>query len=261
MKSGDLTPEDEHNYLSWQQGQKRGKIVAGIFVVAFGVIYLLHESGIIMPSWVFSLPLFLMALGVVIVVKHKFNTFAGWGLIIIGKILLINEFYPGFFHTKLIWPIIIILIGLKIIFKPKNKYKEKKWKNCKQNYSHNQNFQDLDAISENDFIDSVSIFGGVNKNVVSKNFKGADIVTIFGGTEINLLQAEFENQAIINLECVFGGVSIIMPANWQLKSDVVTIFGGVEDKRQMTTNSEIESKILILKGNCVFGGIEVKSFK
>lgn len=260
MNINNLSPEDEHSYLSWQKSQRRGKIAAGFLVVVFGVIYLLHESGIQMPHWIFTPPTFLIALGFVILVKHNFKKMAGWILILIGKILLLKEFYPELINTKLIWPVVIILIGLKIIFKPKNHFKEKKWKHIKQNCT--QNFEDLDAISDNDFIESTAFFGGVNKNVVSKNFKGANIMNVFGGTEIDLLQAEFENQAIIDITSVFGGVAIIIPSNWQIKSELVTVFGGIEDKRQMfQNNNEVENKVLILKGSCVFGGIEIKSFK
>ncbi len=259
MNINNLSPEDEHSYLSWQKSQRRGKIVAGIFVVAFGVIYLLHESGIQMPQWIFSKEIFLIALGCVVLVKHKFQTFVGWTLVLIGNMLLLNEFYPDLINTKIIWPIVIIIVGLKIIFKPKSACEQKKWSKIRQ-FSP-QNFQDLDSVSDEDFIETTAIFGGVVRNVISKKFRGGNITNVFGGTEINLLQAEFENQAVINLDNVFGGVAIIIPAHWQLKSELITVFGGMEDKRQMQQNSETESKILILKGNCVFGGVEIKSFK
>jgi predicted membrane protein len=259
MNSNNLSPEDEHGYLTWQKSQRRGKVVAGILVVTFGIIYLLDVSGFQIPHWVYTPPTFLVALGFIVLVKHKFKTFIGWASVIIGKMLLLNEFYPDFFNTDLIWPVIIILFGLKIIFKPKNNCKQKKWDKIKK-YS-SQNFSELDAVSDNDFIETTAIFGGVKRNIVSKNFKGANITNIFGGSEIDLLQADFENQVFINLENIFGGVSIIVPPHWQVKSELVTVFGGIEDKRQMSQNSDVEHKVLILKGNCVFGGIEIKSFK
>ena len=55
----------------------------------------------------------------------------GFGIFIvaIGAILLTNEIHPNLFHTRFIWPVIIILIGLKWIFKP---YHSKK--HCCHNY-------------------------------------------------------------------------------------------------------------------------------
>ena len=267
-----LTPEDEHDYLSWQKSHRRGKVMAGILVVAFGIIYLINETGNPMPKWIFSLPMFLMALGLIVLVKHKFKKLGGWVLVIVGKVLLLNEFYPNMMNYDIIWPILIILLGIKLIFKPKRSDHNNRWRRIKRHHHRHHNrhndhlcnpvaFQNLDEISDNDFIDSVSFFGGITKNVVSKNFKGADIVNVFGGAEINLLQAEIETQAIVELTCVFGGVTLIIPANWQLKSELTTAFGGIEDKRQMNVNYDGDSKVVILRGNCVFGGIEIKNFK
>ena len=44
----------------------------------------------------------------------------GIGVVSIGIILLTNTIYPHFFQMQFVWPIVIILIGLKLIFKPKN---------------------------------------------------------------------------------------------------------------------------------------------
>lgn len=46
----------------------------------------------------------------------------GFGIFIvaIGGILLTNAIHPNLFHMKFVWPIVIILIGLKWIFKSKN---------------------------------------------------------------------------------------------------------------------------------------------
>jgi len=57
-----LSPEDEHSYLNWQKSQRRGKVATGILLVAFGIIYFLHETGVQMPHWIFTAPTFLMAI-------------------------------------------------------------------------------------------------------------------------------------------------------------------------------------------------------
>lgn len=264
MNMENLTPDDEHYFMSWQKSQRRGKVVAGILVIAFGIIYLINETGTPMPKWIFTLPMFILALGFVVLIKHKFKMMGGWILMAIGGVLMANEFYPESINSNLIWPIVIILIGLKLVFKSKNNYKEKhkKWQKFKQHRKCSNPSDYLNEVSDTDFVDTVSLFGGVSKNIVTKNFKGADIVTVFGGAEINMLQADFENEAIMEVTCVFGGVSLIIPANWQLKTDsLVTAFGSIEDKRQLSSSSENAEKTLVVRGNCIFGGIEIKSFK
>jgi hypothetical protein len=52
-----------------------------------------------------------------------------------------------------------------------------------------------------------------------------------------------------------------VPANWNVQSDIVTILGGVEDKRpMMAPGSSANNKVLILKGACVFGGVDIRSY-
>ena len=114
--------------------------------------------------------------------------------------------------------------------------------------------------SQDDFIDSTSIFGGAKKNILSKDFKGGDIVNIFGGTELNLTQADIKGKVVIELTTIFGGTKLIVPSNWSVQSEAVTIFGGLEDKRSLSATTDNSDKVLILKGTVIFGGIEIKSF-
>lgn len=110
-----------------------------------------------------------------------------------------------------------------------------------------------------DWVDTTSVFGGVHKKIVSKNFKGGDITTFLGGTELDLTQADFTGVIRLDVTQVMGGTKILVPAHWEVRSQVTAIFAGFEDKRQApaVTNPE---KILILEGTSIFGGIELKNF-
>jgi hypothetical protein len=59
---------------------------------------------------------------------------------------------------------------------------------------------------------------------------------------------------------VFGGSEIIIPADWSVRSEMTSIFGGLEDNRIKRASDDSPEKILILKGTCVFGGVEIKSY-
>lgn len=253
--NNNINPQDQFDFIKWQKKQQRGKIAAGLLLVAFGVIYLLNEMGFTMPTCFFSWQIFLVGLGVVMLIKHKFRK--GWIVLGIGVAFLLKEVYPDRVNINLIWPSVIIAIGLGLIFK---RHKFKKCDNHWKKYKH-FNQQSFQEFSEDEFINSTAIFGGVTKNIVSKNFKGATITNVFGGTELDLMHVEFEQQAILEISCVFGGVSLIIPSNWQVKSELNTVFGGIEDKRIINPSEDSTAKILILKGDCVFGGIDIKSFK
>jgi predicted membrane protein len=110
-----------------------------------------------------------------------------------------------------------------------------------------------------DYIDTTSIFGGVHKKVVSKNFRGGDIVTFLGGSEIDLSQAEIYGTARLDVTQVMGGTKIIVPAHWEVRSEVTALFAGFEDKRQQPATIN-PNKVLIIDGTSIFGGIELKNF-
>ena len=74
------------------------------------------------------------------------------------------------------------------------------------------------------------------------------------------MQASFENKATIDMNCIFGGITLIVPPDWKIVSQLTSAFGGIEDKRQLDTLQDGSSqKVLYLKGKCVFGGVEIDS--
>lgn len=81
-----------------------------------------------------------------------------------------------------------------------------------------------------------------------------------GGTEINLLQADIREPVMLEINNVFGGTKLIVPAHWNIKNEVTAVFGGIEDKRNLSAGVTDELKVVILKGSCVFGGIEITNY-
>lgn len=267
-----MNAEDQHHYLSWQKSHKRGKMAAGIIVVIYGILFLLKELDVWLPSWTFSIGPIIMSVGLIVLIKHKFKAVFGYILLLVGKLLLLKELKVIDIDINLLWPILVILFGLMILFRSKRKsrfghhhhhggHHWKKHERWEKQRAFFEAAADLDNIAQDDFIDAVSIFGGVQKRVISKTFRGADIVTIFGGNELNLSQADFNEQIVMDITNIFGGTTLTIPNNWELKSEIMTIFGSLEDKRpQQPENAEQPPKVIILRGTCMFGGIEINSF-
>jgi hypothetical protein len=113
--------------------------------------------------------------------------------------------------------------------------------------------------SSDNILEINTVFGGMKKKILAKDFKGGEINSVFGGNDLDLSQADFEGAAKLELNIVFGGVKLIVPAHWQIKSEVDCVFGAVEDKRRGTSTAA-ENKTLVLKGSVVFGSIEIKSY-
>jgi predicted membrane protein len=237
-------------------GNNTPKILAGLFVIFFGSVFLAHQYGINTPDGLLSWKSFLIAAGIVSLVRHNFRHFAGYAMIGIGATFLLDDYYPQLIDTKLILPIIVILFGVVMIGKATNLFGSKKKRSRKHVI-----FDEDNVITGDDFIEATAIFGGVKRNVTSKNFRGADITTVFGGTEINLTKAEIKGPITINSRTAFGGVTLIVPSNWQVRSDVIAIFGAVEDQRGAAGDNQIDDNMVVtLEGTCVFGGVEIQSY-
>ena len=232
---------------------RSGRTLGGLFIVAIGVLLLAREAGVYIPRWMFSFETILIALGLYLGIRHSFRGF-GWLIpILIGGFLLINDFYPYYDIREFTLPLIIIGLGLFIIFRSTKKSRD--WKKWDASQAYNENYAD-------DYLDSTVVFGGVKKNVISKDFKGGEAVTVFGGTEINLTQADLNGAIVLELTQIFGGTKLIVPPHWKVQTkDMVAIFGGVDDKRPMLSDpNRQDNKVLILKGTCLFGGIDIKSY-
>jgi hypothetical protein len=111
-----------------------------------------------------------------------------------------------------------------------------------------------------EYIEINAVFGGVKKLILSKNFRGGELNSFMGGSELNLMQADILQPVVLEVHNVFGGTKLIIPANWDVRNEVTAIFGGIDDKRSIHANMPDANKTIILKGACIFGGIEVANY-
>lgn len=221
-----------------------GRVIGGIVILMVGLAILARQAGLDLPYWLFSWPMILVVVGMYIGGRDNFRP-GGWlAVVLVGAVFLADDVfdYLDLDIARYFWPSIIIAIGLYMIFKPRRK----EWS--------------ADTVTSDDFINSTAIFGGTKNNVISKNFKGGEISTFFGGSDLNLSQADFAGTVIIQSSTAFGGVKIIAPAHWNIKSEVVCIFGGIDDERPQAKEGLDTSKTVVLKGTCIFGGVDIKSF-
>jgi predicted membrane protein len=255
----------------YRRTHNRGsRAFGGLVLVALGALWLIHRMHLVFfPSWLFTWPVILIAIGTYVGVRKGF-TGGGWQvLLLIGGIFLLPHiywYYTGASISGYTWPLVIIAVGLYMILRPKPDFNSAKFQ---AKWRHQGNWsgpktaifgEDTGETSTDDYIDSTSIFGGVNKVIVSKNFKGGDIVNIFGGCDINLTQADFTGIITIDFVQIFGGAKIIVPTDWKVIVKTTSIFGGVEDKRPPALIKENPDKTLIIDGTSMFAGISIQCY-
>lgn len=247
--------------------RENGRIVGGLILVAVGAVLLLRNIGILFPHWLFSWPMILILVGIYSGFKHQFRNNSWIILIAIGGFFLFDRFIPELGLEPYFWPVLIIVIGVLFILRPKRFGRFNGNSNDSGTIS-DDGFNQLSqqtysgaTLWDNDYLRINSIFSGVNRTIVSKDFKGGKISCVFGGTNIDLTQADIQGEAVLRFEIIFGGAKLIVPPHFIVINEIDGAFHGVDDKRKYnaTTNSSPDKKI-ILRGSVLFGGIEIKSY-
>ncbi len=224
--------------------------------------------------------------------KINFNLVIGLGLVILGGLFLLDNFYVIYFDVPywvFRWQSILIIIGLIMLANSENKsagtvliaiglffWFPKLWplllvgigfyilyKRREPAALNDDRTTDNSSGrgSLNDFINDTSIFGGGKKMINSDNFKGGNITAVFGGSEIDLYECKLaKGNNVLDVFAMFGGNDILMPADWNVRIEVIPIFGGFSDKRRKDPNQVPDpERKLIIKGLVIFGGGNIKS--
>ena len=256
----EIKNDDAELFNRWEKNHRKGKIFGGLIIIAAGCLFLAKEMGSVIPSWIFTWQMILIVLGLYVGIKHNFQRIGWLILILVGSAFLLRDYMPDYNFTHYLWPVALIIVGVYIILKPRSRYRHhwRKWDKYKNWQQENEGQQRGQA---DDYIDISAVFGGVKKNIISKNFKGGEVNCVFGGGEINLSQADINGTADLEVNAVFGGARLILPPHWLVKSELTAVLGNVEDKRPQYKDANTDqSKVLILRGNAVFGGIEINSY-
>lgn len=269
------------NDIDFQNKPRNNKALAGIVLLVVGAVLLVHQMDIFFfPFWLFRWPMILIAIGLYSGAKHNFRN-SGWLImILVGVVFTLDDAVKGYDMGRITWPVLIIIFGLWMILRRGNRWDKNKEQWDKWAYNMpgatqtatpdpnepvNPNPQDFTGKRPphsygDDYLDAVSVFGGVKKTILSKDFKGGDIVNIFGGAELDLTQADINGRIILDITQIFGGTKIVVPSNWQVVSDIAAVFASVDDKRMRSTAGLGNDKILVLKGVSIFAGIDIRSY-
>ncbi|MDZ7633001.1 MAG: LiaF-related protein [Bacteroidales bacterium] len=98
---------------------------------------------------------------------------------------------------------------------------------------------------------------------MTENFQGGKITSIFGGGEVDLTRSSLApDENVIEITCIFGGTTIIVPESWNIILDVTPILGGFSDSRKIRGDvMKDNTRSLAIRGTVIFGGGEIKSYR
>ena len=224
------------------------RIWLGAGIILIGFLVLLNNLGIgqyHFHEYLFRWEVLLIALGLFFIMSDRHKS-TGILLLVIGTIFYLRDILNlDFSFWEVLFPGLLILIGVMIIFR----------------HYINRNTDTSNLIKDDDMLDELAIFGGGDRVVTSKQFRGGKVTAIFGGLNYDLMQSSLApGRQYIDVFFLFGGMKIIAPEEWDIKIRVFSIFGGFGEKqRYLKPRSDSEQKPqLTIKGTVIFGGGEIK---
>ena len=163
--------------------------------------------------------------------------------LIIGACLLLGCLDVVEFEIiwKLMVPFILVVIGLSFIFKDLINSKIK---------------NDIKRLNKNDLKECFACFSSQDLDFNNEEYKGSSLTAVFGGIKCNLNNAFIKEDVVINTTSIFGGITIYVPKDVNVKVSSTSIFGGVSDERKDKIK---DSKYTIyVNATTMFGGVEIK---
>lgn len=226
--------------------KKFGNILWGLVFIVVGLIIGCNAMGLTNINIFFRgwWTLFIIIPSFIELFKDENKT---WSIIwlVIGIVLLLctRDILSFSVIGKLIFPFILVMIGLSFIFKDMFRTKV------------NEKIKKLNS-ERVDGEDFCATFGGIKNSFKDQEFKGANIDAIFGGVEIDLSEAIINHDQVINASAIFGGVDIKAPKSVNIKVKSTPIFGGVSNKLKDNFNESLPT--IYINAFCLFGGVDIK---
>ncbi len=235
--------------------ENRNRVLIGLLLVIAGMILILKKTTILpepldnfIDDIIFSWQMLLIIIGIVTLTGSG-NKTPGIVLIAVGGFFMIPQLFSNFFESfNFFWPAIFIVVGIVILINSRRL---------------GDAIRHTSDESKADMIDYVNVFSGAERQLITDNFMGGKVTSIFGGGEVDLTRSSLApGNNVIEITCIFGGTTLLVPENWNVIIDLTPILGGFTDGRKISGDVlKDTTRSLTIKGVVIFGGGEIKCHK
>ena len=225
------------------------RVIFGLGVIGIGTLALLdnlNTFGIPLLRTFWPLALVLFGLSRIVWPRHGGSWLFGLALVIVGGVMTAQNLDLVSIRLRDWWPVFIILAGASLVLRGLfPRYRREAFADTPSTLEHGDHIR-IDAS-----------FSAVNQQNDSRSFKGGRIDVSFGGVELDLRQAVMDGpEAVLEISARFSGIELRVPREWQVVVDIAPTLGGVDDKTVPPMNP---TQRLVLRGDTVFGGVEIKN--
>lgn len=222
------------------------QVIWGIVLIAIGVVIGMNALGIADINIFFEgwWTLFIIIPSVIGLFCNR-DKMGNLISLCIGVLLLLccRDILDFTMFWKLLFPIIIVLIGVKMVF---GSFFDRKTERI---------INDM-KVEGGEYRCKAAVFSGESMNFSGEVFQGAELNAIFGGLKCDLRNAVINQDSVIDVSAIFGGIDIYVPENINVKVGTTSLFGGVTNKVENYHNPSAPT--IYIKGTCMFGGVDIK---
>lgn len=229
------------------------RILLAVILIALGVFSLV---GNIFPEfsigWIIGhyWPTLIIIFGIWSISDFKSDSIL-WGsfLIINGALLQLNrlDILPWGFWSYF-WPVLLIWLGISMFVK-------------KNDHSYSRKFHRRNRIIEKEginYINTQSMFSGVEEKFKSDNFCGGEVSVMFGAVEVDLRNSIMSPDATqLKVSAMLGEAVIFIPTDWNIIVRSSAILGSAENKTINKIN--FDQPILEIKAEAMLGSVEIRN--
>jgi len=223
-------------------------VVGGGIIVVVGLLLLLNNMHIIRVRelWDFW-PLILVVFGLARIVESRSPGSLIWGGVLasIGALLFLDNLNLFSFDFNFVWPVLLIGFGLTMLWRALERQRIRAGGQADMDTSHSSTM--------------AAVFSGGKRRIATPDFRGVDVLALFGGYEVDLRGSRIEvDQAVIDVNAMFGGVKIMVPDEWTVNVKGFGMFGAFEDKTiPPRVDTNVKPQNLVITGVSIFGGTVV----
>lgn len=224
--------------------RKLSNIIWGILFIFIGSIWALNATGIADIDIFFDgwWTLFIIVPSIIGIIENPKDS-SGYIFLFIGTCLLlaVRDIISFSLIAKLIVPVSLILIGIGIIFKDTLNGKVAK---------------KISQIDKDGTEIYTATFSENRAKLSNDEFKNARLDATFGGVTFDMRDCNVTEDGVITASAIFGGVTILVPNNVNVKVRSTGIFGGTTNR--IRNQNEEGIKTIYIDSFALFGGVEIR---